>query len=40
MKFAKSGTRYNGRLDYQRSDNGIWDKYEVMKLDYEVLNMN
>ena len=31
MKFAQSGTRNNGRLDYPKSDNVIWDKYEVMK---------
>ena len=39
MKFAQSGTRNNGRLDNQKDDNEIWDKYEVMKWDYEVWNM-
>ena len=36
MKFAQNGTRNNGRLDYQRSDNEIRDKYEVMEWDYEL----
>ena len=39
MKFAQSGTRNNGKLDYPKSDNEILDKYEVMKWDYEVWNM-
>ena len=28
-----------GRSDYPRSENEIWDKYEVIKWDYEVWNM-
>ena len=39
-KFAQSETRINNwRSDYQRSDNEIWDKYEVIEWDYEVGNM-
>ena len=37
MKFVQSGTRNNGKSDYPRSDNEIWDKYEVTKWNsYEV----
>ena len=38
-EIAQSGTRNNGRSEFPMSDNKIWDKYEVVKLDYEVLNM-
>ena len=31
MKYAQSGTRIDGKSDYPRSDNVIWDKYEVIK---------
>ena len=39
MTFAQSGTRINGRSPFPTSDNEKCDKYEVIKWDYELLNM-